>query len=145
MKPLLFPLCVLLLLGCKNDEKLPFEAKPIDITRYVRNYETSVDWPGTYTGVLPCDGCVGIETFLTINKNLTYRLVQRKVAIDTDHPELETTGNFSWNEAGNVISMQGIENDQLRLKVGRLYLKPIDSLGFEVRPERGNNFHLLKH
>jgi hypothetical protein len=33
---------------------------------------TSLDWPGTYTGVLPCADCEGIETTITLSVDLTY-------------------------------------------------------------------------
>ncbi len=35
---------------------------------------TSVDWPGTYQGILPCADCEGIKTQLLINKDLNYIL-----------------------------------------------------------------------
>ena len=34
--------------------------------------ENSLDWNGTYKGVLPCADCEGLETTVVVNENNTY-------------------------------------------------------------------------
>ncbi len=104
----------------------------------------SLDWEGTYSGVLPCEDCTGIETYLTIEEDLSYELVQRRVkTIDTESEEKETSGTFSWNGQGTAISLPALEGE-LSLEIGEFYLIPLDSNGNEIPAEPGNNFRLLK-
>ena len=46
-------------------------AQPPDI----HNSRNSLDWAGTYEGVLPCADCPGTKTRLTLNQDGSYRLV----------------------------------------------------------------------
>lgn len=41
------------------------------------NAKKSLDYIGTYKGVLPCADCEGLETVLCINENNTYKLQTR--------------------------------------------------------------------
>jgi len=38
------------------------------------NSSNALDWPGTYTGLVPCADCNGIETSITLNKELIYSI-----------------------------------------------------------------------
>lgn len=38
--------------------------------------ETSLDWNGTYEGVLPCASCEGLKTTLVLNPDKTYELTE---------------------------------------------------------------------
>lgn len=38
--------------------------------------ETSLDWNGTYKGVIPCADCQGIEYVLELNQDKTFKLTQ---------------------------------------------------------------------
>src|SRR6187431_1282003 len=66
------------------------------------NSMNSVDWVGTYRGVLPCASCEGIETELTLNKNKTYDLITRRIG-KGDLGVKAISGSFSWDKAGNKI------------------------------------------
>src|SRR5262249_20486174 len=41
----------------------------------IHNSRNSLDWAGTYEGVLPCADCLGTKTRLTLNHDDSYRLV----------------------------------------------------------------------
>lgn len=137
------------ILGCKTVEEENREGNTSSSTlagegQLIHNSRNSLDWNGTYTGVLPCMDCPGIETLLVINEDLTYTLEQKKIeTAENESTEFKTTGNFSWNEQGNIISVGTLEGE-LELKVEELFLVPVDPNGFEVKPEPGNNFKLLK-
>lgn len=104
----------------------------------------TLDWEGTYSGVLPCEECTGIETYITIGEDLSYELLQRRVeTIDTESTENETNGNFTWNEEGTIITLPAM-GGELKLQVGEFYLSPLDANGNEIPAEPGNNFRLLK-
>jgi heat shock protein HslJ len=74
-------------------------AQPADI----HNSRNSLDWAGTYEGVLPCVDCPGIETRLTLNPDDSYRLVTQTQA----SPSAEKTvrGVFTWQPSGNAITL----------------------------------------
>lgn len=142
---------ILVLVGCKSnveepdhvdaEDLIPFNASQID----AHNSRNSLDWEGSYSGVLPCEECVGIDTFLKINRDHTYTATQRFVdSADVTSEEIISEGTFFWNEEGSSISMENIRGEIRTFRVNELFLTPLDKNGIELRPEPGNNFKLLK-
>jgi len=62
--------CALSLAGCAARVADP-EYAPHDSS------VNSLDWAGSYHGVLPCADCAGIETTLILDYDLTYRIITR--------------------------------------------------------------------
>ena len=58
-------LSVIYLFGCNQQQKTEKEI----ITDF-HNSLNSLDWEGTYSGILPCADCAGIQTLIKLNKNL---------------------------------------------------------------------------
>lgn len=151
MKKILFPVFVLLvLIGCKtieedNEQFDPQEEwRENEVQADAHNSRNSLDWEGTYTGVLKCEDCPGIETIINLNKNFSYILEQRKIeTLDEEGTEFQNSGRITWNENGSVITVEGMDGE-LQLKVEELYLVPVDDNGHELKAEPGNNFKLLK-
>ena len=126
----------------QNTVDLPIKYNPLADGHNSRN---SLDWAGTYSGVLPCSDCRGVETYLTINTDNTYEIKRRYLTSDVDSlEEVETRGTFVWNELGSIITLKELQEDVPELKVGELFLIPVDPNGFELKAEPGNNFKLLK-
>ena len=69
------------------------------------NARNSLDWTGTYHGVLPCADCEGIETVVTLANDGTYR-AQSKYLGKGDQVFSED-GSFTWNDAGNTVTLAG--------------------------------------
>jgi heat shock protein HslJ/uncharacterized lipoprotein NlpE involved in copper resistance len=67
----------------------------------IHNSRISLDWAGTYEGVLPCAHCPGIWTRLTINKDGSYRLVTQ----GSQNAEKSVSGVFTWQPSGNAITL----------------------------------------
>ena len=69
------------------------------------NARNSLDWAGTYRGTLPCADCPGIETIVSLASDGTYRTqskyLERSVPASSEH------GRFTWNEAGNTVTLEG--------------------------------------
>ncbi len=69
------------------------------------NSRNSLDWAGTYEGVLPCADCPGIKTRLSLRQDGSYELsseyLERQVA-----PRIER-GQFAWQPGGNAIRLEG--------------------------------------
>lgn len=145
---LLLTLILFTVIGCKSNIDNPDNEVSDDLTEnnkslQLHNSRNSLDWAGTYSGLLPCKECLGVETILELNEDETYRLISRRTNDNDETEEQQSSGNFSWNEEGSAITLDE-EAEMPPFKVGENYLVPLDSLGFEVKPEPGNNFKLLK-
>src|SRR4249919_459651 len=62
------------------------------------NSRTSLDWPGIYTGTLPCADCEGIQIHLRIEANLSYSL--RIKYVGKSDSVYTSGGTFRWNDVG---------------------------------------------
>jgi heat shock protein HslJ/uncharacterized lipoprotein NlpE involved in copper resistance len=67
------------------------------------NSRNSLDWAGTYEGVLPCADCPGAKTRLTLNYDGSYQLVTR--AQGSQNAEKSVSGVFTWQPSGKAITL----------------------------------------
>lgn len=102
---LLYPLALsgaLLLAGC---------AAPSDQTAQnanvaaEHNARVSLDWAGTYRGILPCADCEGIETTIVLQADGQYQ--QQNRYLGKASPIFHREGTFVWNANGNQITLPG--------------------------------------
>jgi uncharacterized lipoprotein NlpE involved in copper resistance len=107
--------------------------------------ENSLDWEGSYSGVLPCKDCDGIDARLILRKDQTYQLVLRYLGIpEKEGQDFISEGEFSWEDDGNTILLEDEKLDFQKFKVGELFLMPLDINGNEIKRIPGNDFKLLK-
>lgn len=78
------------------------EAAAADTAHNARN---ALDWAGVYRGVLPCADCEGIETVVALAENGTYRAQSRYLGRDAK--PIAEQGRFTWNAAGDTITLAG--------------------------------------
>ncbi|QED37569.1 copper resistance protein NlpE [Antarcticibacterium arcticum] len=146
---LLSILSLFLFTSCQNPSQnkttvadLPMEYNPLADGHNSRN---SLDWAGTYSGVLSCKDCRAVETYITLNADNSFNLTRIYLETEVDTFEvIKTDGTFTWNEIGSAITLEGLQDEMPNFKVGEQFLIPLDVNGLEVRPEPGNNFKLLK-
>ncbi|MGL4474926.1 MAG: copper resistance protein NlpE [Shewanella sp.] len=94
-----------ILLGCQ-----PKEA-PVSVTEtstppaqvQADSSKTALDWPGQYSGTLPCASCEGIKTIITLNPDDQYVINATYLGSNTE--PFSEKGKFSWNAAGNIIKL----------------------------------------
>ena len=67
----------------------------------IHNAETSLDYEGTYKGVLPAADCPGIETTLILNPDKTFTL--HSVYIDRDS-SFDEKGTYTLE--GNILTLK---------------------------------------
>jgi len=91
------------------------------------NAKKSLDYIGTYKGVLPCADCEGLETLLCINENNTYRLQTRYLG--KGDKVFEQKGTFSWDDKGIKIILNDIENAPNQYFVGENKVTQLDLSG----------------
>jgi heat shock protein HslJ len=135
---LLFPVAFA---GCKTQQKATAPKAPSHII-VGDNSQTSLDWPGIYTGTLPCADCDGMVTTITISKDLTYNrsTVYKGKSIT---PFVET-GNFSWDKGGTSIQLQGITDGPSRYLVGENKLVQLSMDGRIITGELADKYVLAK-
>ena len=73
----------------------------------------SVDWPGYYTGTIPCASCEGIQVWLNLTeagKNTRYSLVENYLG--KKGRAFNSSGNAVWRANGSVIDLKGKDENR---------------------------------
>jgi len=106
--------------------------------------QNSLDWPGSYSGILPCADCDGIETELTLNGDLTYFLTSSYIGKEGSLTDT-LKGNFTW--MGNNVKLEGIpENVRPSMfKVEENQVRHLDLEGNEITGELAQHYVLTKN
>jgi len=128
---------VLLFIGiasCKSTKK----SQTNDLKSTADNSMTSVDWAGTYQGILPCADCEGIQTQLILNKDLSYMLETRYNG--KDEKVFQSKGTFKWDESGSKITLDN-ENKQI-YQVGENRIFHLDKDGNRITGAIADNYIL---
>lgn len=105
------------------------------------NSRTSIDWVGTYEGILPCADCKGIKTILTLNKNESYALTQE---YQDKKLTLSDSGPLYWSADGSSVNIKTPKNGIFYYKVGEGKLFSLDQEGKEITGELASNYILDK-
>lgn len=101
---------------------------------------TSVDWPGTYQGILPCADCKGIKTELVLNDDLTYTLNNQY--LEKSDSVFTENGKFIWNNLGSTIKLNNLNNQFYQ--VGENILFQLDKNGNRISGKLADNYVLKK-
>ncbi len=104
------------------------------------NSQNSVDWNGTYKGVVPCADCPGIETTIVLNKDETFSYTGVYQESDT---KVEDTGKFMWHDNGSVVHLMG-KQVNMKLKVGENRLFSLDQDGKPIEGPLKDKYILEK-
>lgn len=100
----------------------------------------SLDWPGTYHGITPCADCEGIETTVSLEKNLTFQ-IQRKYLGKKSAP-FKSRGTFSWRKDGNSILLKEAKNSTTIFQVGEQKLIQLDKKGNAITGPHAGRYML---
>lgn len=88
----------------------------------------SVNWQGTYLGVLPCADCEGIKTRIVLNADLSYS--RETMYIGKDEKIFQTKGTFKWEDRGAKITIGDTEKQVYQ--VGENILIQLDKNGRKI-------------
>lgn len=139
MKFAIFAVSVLLslgmLTGCAQQQTKGSSSGLIGTTTDVRSNNK---WAGIYEGVLPCNGCPGIQTTLTLRPDQTFSLASIYLG-EAAGTEYSTEGHFVWN-SGNIIDLSG--GQLLELTPNEVHL--LTSEGKRVTGELASSYRLIK-
>jgi copper homeostasis protein (lipoprotein) len=93
------------------------------------NSRNALDWPGQYTGLLPCADCEGINTSLSLAADGTY-LVQW-LYLGRSEEIFESHGSFTWTDDGNRIVLDS-DSAPNQYQVGENRLIQLDMAGQRI-------------
>jgi copper homeostasis protein (lipoprotein) len=108
----------------------------------VSNSKNSIDYIGTYKGILPCADCEGLETEIVINENETYRIKTRYQGKGNKY--FIKKGNFTWDKKGIIIILSNVENAPKYYLVGKNTLTQLDLEGQKISGSLANDYILSK-
>lgn len=136
----LFLSVAILLAGCATQPaattRTPAPKPGIAHTRHA-----TLDWIGTYAGVLPCADCPGVREIITLHKDHTYEITTQYVGRDD---QLFRRGNvFSWVD-GNTIRLEGVSAGPALYRVGANRLTLLGRDGKVIRGPLAARFILKK-
>ena len=106
------------------------------------NSQNSLDWQGTYSGVIPCGDCEGIETIVMLNQDFKYKIKTKYLGKSNE--VFEKSGKFTWNEIGTTITLQGITNSASQYFVGENTLTQLDVEGNRIAGNLSEKYMLKK-
>ena len=102
---------------------------------------TSVDWAGTYKGVLPCADCEGMDVEVVLNGDGTFQRTVTYLGKEGD-PEVGN-GSFTWQEDGATIELPSGEEKTLYW-VTEGNIVQLDTEGKKVEGELAEKYVLQK-
>ncbi|GAA0751271.1 copper resistance protein NlpE [Psychroflexus lacisalsi] len=145
---MLRPYCVCLILfafiSCKNNTEANVELDIYVLDESFKEEHTSqnsLDWEGTYQGILPCADCEGIETKIQLKSNNTY--IKSIKYLGKDEKEDQSQGNFSWNASGSEITLESEERPNT-YKVMENAMMALDREGHLIRSQIEGDYKLKK-
>lgn len=137
MKRSILLLLSVLLISCQKQA-----VKKDNVNDLAHAPKNSVDYVGTYKGILPCADCHGLETELVINENATFS-IRTKYQGKGDKVYMQK-GNFSWNKKGNIIILTDIKSAPNQYLVGKNTLTQLDMSGQKITGSEADEYVLSK-
>lgn len=136
--------------SCKNEKEkdevkvqtVSTDASDIGVVD-MHNSQNALDWSGIYSGVIPCADCVGIETEVILNEDMTF-IKRTKYLGKGDQRIFEEKGTFVWDKTGSIVSLNGINETPIQYKVVENGLIQLDLEGKVITGSLANNYILKK-
>ena len=147
---LLIALLLVAIAGCKPKKESGQAEEAGESTREAsapiqdeHNSRNSLDWNGTYQGVIPCADCEGIKTSLTLMTTGEFsRTLQYLGKEETNRSD---SGTFRWDETGSKITLNPAEGGPQSYQVGENRLFHLDREGNRISGDLAENYVLVKN
>lgn len=108
----------------------------------VHTTQNSVDYAGTYKGVIPCADCEGIEVELTVNMDSSYTHSMKYLGKGDEKP-VTKAGKYVWIDGG-TIQLEGIADGPSKYKVGEGRIWQLDLQGNKIEGDLADKYILTK-
>ncbi|MHC5310885.1 copper resistance protein NlpE [Myroides sp. LJL116] len=103
--------------------------------------QNSVDWDGTYQGVIPCADCPGIKVTIVLNPDGTFQ--REDVYMDKKDGTINETGSFTWDKTGTIVTLKGKDQiSQFKVQEGNIVM--LDTDGNIIEGPLAQNYVLKK-
>ncbi len=107
------------------------------------NSRNSVDWNGTYQGVIACADCDGIKTSLTLMD--TGDFSRTRIYLGKEEAGRTDSGTFQWDDTGSKITLNPEEGEPQSYQVGENRLFLLDREGNRISGDPAENYELVKN
>lgn len=104
-----FLIFTLVVVSCKSPEKALTQPVSADNPGNQSSVHSAVFY-GTYTGIVPCEGCEGIVTTLIVSSDKTYQLTRQFLKGDEGSTE-EQSGLYALSTDGRSIELKCSKNE----------------------------------
>lgn len=137
----ILPISLLLVAACASPppDQPPPAAGPVDAAHNSRN---ALDWPGTYTGTLPCADCEGIRTTIRLDMDGSYE--RERIYVGRSSEPVRDAGVFSWNESGSAVTLAAEGEESRQYQVGENRLFHLDNDGNRIGGDLAGRYILEK-
>lgn len=133
----------ILIISCNSTRRKVKEQRDLEkaVSQSIRN---TINWQGTYRGVLPCADCEGIQTEITLFRNGTYEILRLYQGKSTEVQS--ERGSFRWFDNGSKITFYSANNstDYSSYLVGENKLIKLDNNSNKIVSEYSEMYVLNK-
>ena len=121
--------------GCKTNQ-----AK---VVHTCHNSQGSLDWAGSYAGVIPAADTEGIDVQLTLCADQSFTLVYNYIG---KPGSITKSGKFSWDDTGSIITLKDLDKKAFPTyyKVGENHLLQLDIKGQKITGSLADKYVLKK-
>lgn len=105
------------------------------------NAQNSLDYQGVYSGKLPTASGEGVNVSITIEETT---FVKKTEYIGKKDAPIEEKGNYTWNNEGNTITLEGVKDSPNKYFVGENTLTQLDMDGNRITGEHADLYILRK-
>jgi heat shock protein HslJ len=133
------------LLGCNTSvEEKNDTTQTQELNRFTDNSRTSLDWDGTYRGMLPCADCEGILLEITLSTDEQYYANMRYLG--KAEGSFHHSGSFDWDATGGIITLRGLdpEDASQQYRVGENVLIKLDQNAKPITGDLASMYRLPK-
>jgi len=103
--------------------------------------QNSLDWQGTYKGMLPCADCEGIEVEIMLHADSSYMISTEYKG--KDKKEFKGHGKFTWLD-GFTIQLEGIKDAPSKYFVAENTITQLDMSGKKIEGASAEKYVLTK-
>jgi len=133
----------ILAIGCTSKKEEAVTEEPAAEVVDSHNAQNSLDYLGTYKGVLPCADCPGIETVITLNEDETFQL--KSTYLEKGEGNVyEEMGSYTWKEDGNTLEFEDTDSNITYYFVSENKLIALDQEGNKITGDLAKNYELQK-
>ena len=105
--------------------------------------ENSLDWKGTYKGIVPCADCDGIQTEIMLHSDKTY-MISTKYLASKSMKETMSDGKFKWVN-GSTIQLEGLKEGPSIYAVEENKIVQLDKDGKKIEGANAAKYILTKN